>query len=680
MSDYKFKFARVGGVTRVYIDSEEDIRHLGELDKKMWTVLSCPVKGLEIDEQTLKYMDSNADGSIRVDEVVAVSQWLSKVLTDLKPVVAGKDSLPLAAINQQDEEGKKLYDAAVGILKQVGKEGETEISLADSSSSLDCFRKAKLAAALEAAQKEVAVAAPYADKTDAIAAAYAALDAKVRDYFMRAKLTQFSAESTAALDVQVSRIEAISADNLTDKVTDIASYPIARIKEGQLSLPLDAAINPAWAAQFATVREALDAKATELTEAAWDEIGAKLKAFADYQKSISITEADIVLDDEAAAVQQVDKLLHLTRDFFTLLHNYVTLQDLYNTTKLAVFQSGHLIVDQRQLDLCVSVGDPGAMAAQAAKSGLFLLTCDCISKSTGKSLKIIAAVTKGKTGDLFVGKNCIFYDRNGVDYDAKIVGIAENPISIWQAFWTPYRKIGNFFSEKINKFASDKSSSTDADMTKTLEEKTTAATSTDLKDKAAVADAGKQAGTFDIAKFAGIFAAIGMAFAMVAATLAAIVGGFLALPWWKMILVILAIMLVISLPSMYLAWLKLRRRNLAPVLNANGWAVNASAKINIPFGNTLTQAVKLPVKVDVADPFPEKHTVRNWTITILAILLAAIITDLCTGRTYSTRIKQAVGIETPADTLVVEAPEVEPEVAPVVVEEPVAEESVEGEE
>ena len=80
MSDYKWKFARIGGVTRVYISSAEDIKHLGELDKKMWTVLSCPVKGLEIDEQSLAYMDTNGDGQIRVDEVIGVSQWLCKVL------------------------------------------------------------------------------------------------------------------------------------------------------------------------------------------------------------------------------------------------------------------------------------------------------------------------------------------------------------------------------------------------------------------------------------------------------------------------------------------------------------------------------------------------------------------------------------------------------------------------
>ena len=54
------------------------------------------------------------------------------------------------------------------------------------------------------------------------------------------------------------------------------------------------------------------------------------------------------------------------------------------------------------------------------------------------------------------------------------------------------------------------------------------------------------------------------------------------------------LMLLISGPSMVIAWLKLRRRNLGPLLDANGWAMNTRAKINIPFGRTLTGTAKLP--------------------------------------------------------------------------------------
>ena len=71
---YKWQFDNIGGCSRVRISSGQDIAHLDELDTKMWTVLSCPIKGLEIDEKSLTYMDFDADGKIRVNDVVGVSK------------------------------------------------------------------------------------------------------------------------------------------------------------------------------------------------------------------------------------------------------------------------------------------------------------------------------------------------------------------------------------------------------------------------------------------------------------------------------------------------------------------------------------------------------------------------------------------------------------------------------
>ena len=80
MSKHKWTFASVGNVTRVSIHTGEDIRHLGELDKKMWTVLSCPVSGLEISEDSLSLMDIDGDGKLRVTDVVATADWLCAIL------------------------------------------------------------------------------------------------------------------------------------------------------------------------------------------------------------------------------------------------------------------------------------------------------------------------------------------------------------------------------------------------------------------------------------------------------------------------------------------------------------------------------------------------------------------------------------------------------------------------
>ena len=95
---YHFTFASVGGATRVRIQSGEDIRHLGELDKKMWTILSCPVHDLEIDTESLNLMDTDQDGQLHVDEVIATAEWLCSVLKDPQVLFEGKARLPLDAI------------------------------------------------------------------------------------------------------------------------------------------------------------------------------------------------------------------------------------------------------------------------------------------------------------------------------------------------------------------------------------------------------------------------------------------------------------------------------------------------------------------------------------------------------------------------------------------------------
>jgi hypothetical protein len=131
---------------------------------------------------------------------------------------------------------------------------------------------------------------------------------------------------------------------------------------------------------------------------------------------------------------------------------------------------------------------------------------------------------------------------------------------------------------------------------------------------------------FDVAKFAGIFAAIGLALGAIGTALAAVFTGFLKLLWWQMPLVLGGLILLISGFSMILAWLKLRQRNLAPILDANGWAVNARVRINIPFGGSLTKVAALPEGAvrKQGDPFAEKKTSWSGLILLLVILLVLL--------------------------------------------------------
>ena len=690
---YKWEFTNIGGASRVKITTGEDIAHLDELDPKMWTVLSCPVTGLEIDEKSLAYIDADADGKIRVADVIATSQWLSGAVKNLDVLVEETDSIDIEHLDQENAAGQKLYKSAKQILENLGKEG-TMISLADTkdiaaifaktrfngdgiiteASTDDADEKAAIAAAVAAfggvadrsgaaginaemienfykalaeyaAWQAAVVEAPFGDKTDAAIAAYNALDAKVKDFFMRSKLAAFSPDSAAALDVQTASIASISADNLTGKTDEIAAYPIARIT-GKPEIDLTAQVNPAWSAQFDLIKTvALEGK-TVLTEADWAAVGAQFAAYTGWKAAkagaavealgldavkkfieqdkkaalLDLVAQDAALAEEAANIDMVDKFLHILRDFYRLVRNFVTLHDFYDKDRKvsAIFQSGRLIIDQRECRLCMKVSDMGKHNASAATSGMFLVYCDCTTKTKPGKLTIVAAVTVGEIGDLIVGKNAVYYDNAGLEWDAVITKIVDNPISVAQAFWSPYRRMAKTVENLINKSAADKDAKMMADATAKINA-APAALPAGTDPKAAPA----AAPPFDIAKFAGIFAAIGMALGMIGSALVVIFKGLKAMAWWKLILVFVAIMLVISGPAMVLAWLKLRRRNIAPLLNANGWAVNAASKISIPFGETLTDAAKYP-KMKLTDPYAKAGLApwKKWLISLSAVIVA----------------------------------------------------------
>jgi len=698
---YKWQFENIGGCSRVKIATGQDIAHLDELDTKMWTVLSCPVKGLEIDEKSLRYMDLDADGKIRVNDVVGVSQWATKVLKNPDLLLPGNDAIGIEEINAENEEGQKLAKAAKQILANLGKE-ETRISLADTADIAAIFAKTRfngdgvitpassdVAEEINAITAAVAktggtmdrsgqlgitapqveqfyaelkaysdwcaaeVPAPFGDKTDAVIAAYQALDAKMKDFFMRNKLAKFSPDSTVALDVQTSRIEAISAENLSVKGDEIAAYPIARIT-GEAAMDLTAPINPAWAGQFKVLEGvAIPAGQKTLSEEEWAAIGAQFAAYTAWKGSkagasvedltiatvnellqqdkkqalLDLVAQDASYKEEADNIEMVDKFLHILRDFYRLLKNFITFHDFYNKEKKvnAIFQSGTLIIDQRACRFCMKVENMPAHNATAATSGLFLVYCDCTTKTSAAKMQIVAAVTVGEIGNLIVGKNALYYDNAGVEWDAVITKVVDNPISVAQAFWSPYRRMSVAVENLISKSAAEKDSKMMADATAKINAAPTTLPATPAPAAGADAAAPKPAAAppFDIAKFAGIFAAIGMAVGMIGTALASLAKGLWALTWWQLVLVFLGLMMLISGPAMVLAWLKLRRRNIAPLLNANGWAVNAASKISIPFGETLTDVAKYP-KLRLKDPYAKKG-MSAWAKVLVTLLVLAVI-------------------------------------------------------
>ncbi len=488
---------------------------------------------------------------------------------------------------------------------------------------------------------------PFGDDTEQAYASYLAIKSKVQDYFLRCKMADFDNDAVSALNLWAGRLEAISDKNLATCLDEIALFPIAKIQDSK-NLPLQKGINPALeelVANFkAHVCDVLYPNKETLTEKEWHSITAKFLPYENWKaaksgeqvESLGLTrvreiiakntcaklfeyiEKDKQYEEEANNIFLVDKLVRYHRDLFTLIKNFVTFYDFYSPEFPAAFQSGTLYIDQRSCDLCIRVNDMPKHDTISNYSGMFLLYCKCVSKSDGKSMIIVAAVTNGDIDNLEVGRNAIFYDREGKDYDATVIKIVENPISIRQSFWSPYRKVSRFIEKQINKFATEQDNKTNADLSGKVEA---------VPAKVVAPQGAAPATPFDVGKFVGIFAAIGLALGAIGTALATVISGFLGLVWWKIPFAVAGLLLLISGPSMIIAFLKLRKRNLAPILDANGWAINARVVVNIPFGNTLTHLAKIPLgaKLNLNDPFAEKGRPLWQWVLFISMLVGALL-------------------------------------------------------
>ena len=176
-----------------------------------------------------------------------------------------------------------------------------------------------------------------------------------------------------------------------------------------------------------------------------------------------------------------------------------------------------------------------------------------------------------------------------------------------QAFWSPYKKVLRFVEDQVAKRAAE-------------EEKGSHAMLSDgATGLAKPGDPKAPPRKLDI----GVVAALGVAVGGITAAIGALLQGFFGLGMW-MPLGLLGLIGLISGPSMLIAWLKLRQRNIGPLLDANGWAVNAHAMVNVPFGASLTKRAVLPKgsTLDKRDPFREPQI--PWQL----LLVLAVVTSI----------------------------------------------------
>src|SRR5881296_329921 len=138
-TNHTWKFFRAGGFDQVRLHSAADLAALDQLDQKLWVALACPTTGLEFDTRTLALIDSDNDGRIRVPELIAAAKWVCGLLKNPDDLLKSSPSLPLAAINDSDPQGKQLLASARHILATLGRKEDTAITIEDTADTARLF-------------------------------------------------------------------------------------------------------------------------------------------------------------------------------------------------------------------------------------------------------------------------------------------------------------------------------------------------------------------------------------------------------------------------------------------------------------------------------------------------------------------------------------------------------------
>jgi hypothetical protein len=582
-------------------------------------------------------------------------------LADVTEAAARLASLPLngdGIVPADSTDDLVLRSAIEDILKTTGgvtdKSGKPGV---DRPSVEKFFAEARAYADWAARPPE----APFGDETDAAAAALLAVRAKIDDFFTRCRLAAFDPRAQHALAAADADLAALSARELAPGSPEVARLPLAKIAAGA-ALELGAELNPAWQAPIANLRARCKLGA-KLTEADWAALQAKLAAHLGWAAEKPATKAgslgegrlktlldeDVktrllaLVDADGAEIIQVtgivlvEKVVRFARDLVRVLRNFVSFSEFYGERNGA-FQAGTLFIDGRSCDLCFQVVDAGKHAALAALASTFLAYCDC-TRPGGEKMTIAAALTGGDSDNLMVGRNGVFYDRKGRDWDATITRLVANPISIREAFFAPYKKFVRMIEEQFAKRATAADAAVNQRMATAAE---TAANADKLAAEATGADGAPTAPPpppipapapappgrrIDV----GTVAAIGVAIGGIGAMVAGILSAFFGLGGW-MPIGLLAVVLMISGPSMALAYLKLRQRNLGPILDASGWAINGRARVNVPFGGVLTDLATLPPNAErsLRDPYAERR--RPWKRYVILIVVIGLGVAWYVGR------------------------------------------------
>lgn len=366
-----------------------------------------------------------------------------------------------------------------------------------------------------------------------------------------------------------------------------------------------------------------------------------------------ISDATLVERSEALLAQSVagavaveglellEKLILFQANLLRFTNNMVAMPELIDPDKTALCEQGRLVIDGREFDLSVRVSNAGRAEKFGGMSPIFTMFVMIGEKGGSWTDQIAVPVTAGQRGHLIEGQWGVFFPADGGEMHAQIRKISASPISIWEAVIGPFRRISSAVQSAADKAATSSSTQMSTSVTSKATTATdrvsssgqSALTAGESADPALAtpppADGASSGGSSMAGQLPMLAAGAGIALAAVASAAAyvvdviwsgagALASGVLALPVVQalpeatqgiiqvlslplaLMLILLGILLVpfllYAIPVAIATWLRLRKRDLASLLEGAGWAINTRLMLERPHAERLTRKPKVSAR------------------------------------------------------------------------------------
>jgi len=303
-------------------------------------------------------------------------------------------------------------------------------------------------------------------------------------------------------------------------------------------------------------------------------------------------------------VRLLEKLILYQSNLMLLVNNFTSFPFLYDADRRAAFEMGTLIMDGRRFNLALKVDNRAQHAELARGSSIYTMYVEITPKRNAPKYEVAVPVTSGGKGNLDPGKRGIFHDATGVECDAQVMQIIDNPVSLSEAIVSPFQRLAKVLTGRIEAITAEAEKKLD----------TAGASAVDTVRKAPEEQqaeaAGERSGKMATA---GLLLSGGVAIAALGSSLAYITKTVADLPWYAIIIGLFAAIAAVVVPTAIVAFIKLRRRDLSAILEGSGWAINERMRVTFRQSRFLTKRPAYP-------PNSAGLASYRWLKVLLAIL------------------------------------------------------------